>query len=71
MLGNQPIGAALLRRAGRPNVAIVAGAAKLATLEHLFVDTGDEALDRSLAGYWRVRTGPRRDAVMRVSAGGA
>lgn len=69
--GNQPIGAALLRQSGKADVTIIGGAAKLAALGHLFVDTGDEALDQNLAGYWRVRTGPRRDTVMRVSAGEA
>jgi predicted polyphosphate/ATP-dependent NAD kinase len=68
--GNQPIGPEAIRRAGRAGLIIAAGAEKLATLAEprLLVDTGDPALDATLAGHVRVRTGPRQWVLMRLSA---
>jgi predicted polyphosphate/ATP-dependent NAD kinase len=68
--GNQQIGAALLRRVGRDNVAIVTGQRKLTDLDPpcLRVDTGDPTVDRMLSGYMQVRTAPGRSMVMRVAA---
>lgn len=66
--GNQPIGPAVIARAGRGGMTIMAGRGKLALLPEmrLFVDSGDAALDRALAGHVRVVTGPRETAIMRL-----
>jgi predicted polyphosphate/ATP-dependent NAD kinase len=68
--GNQQIGPEVLRRVGRAGVVIVATPEKLASLQGrpLRTDTGDAALDLALAGYVRVITGYRREAVYPVSA---
>jgi predicted polyphosphate/ATP-dependent NAD kinase len=67
--GNQPIGADALRAVGREGLRIVASAAKLAALpdNRLWVDSGDPALDRALEGYVPVRTGGRRETMMRLT----
>ena len=66
--GNQQIGSDAIRRAWPDDVTIISGAAKLAALPHgcLHADTGDPALDESVKGYVRVRTGPRRKAIIKV-----
>lgn len=66
--GDQPIGPAVVARAGREGLVILAGPEKLAALKGapLLVDTGDPALDRALAGWIRVHTGPGRVAMMRL-----
>ncbi len=63
--GNQQIGPEVLRRVGRAGVLIAATPEKLASLQGrpLCADTGDAALDAALAGYVRVITGYRREAV--------
>jgi predicted polyphosphate/ATP-dependent NAD kinase len=68
--GNQPIGPEIVRRAGRDGIAILAGRSKLALLPDpwLLVDTGDPDLDRDLAGYARVVTGPGETCMMRLVA---
>jgi predicted polyphosphate/ATP-dependent NAD kinase len=68
--GNQQISPDVLRAVGRGNVTIVTGARKLALLDPavLRVDTGDGETDAMLAGYWPVRTAPRRTTMMRVAA---
>lgn len=68
--GNQQIAPALIRRAGRAGLVILAEEAKLAALPRpvLRVDTGDAALDRELAGHLRVVTGPGRMLLMRIGA---
>ncbi|MFO1150529.1 MAG: NAD(+)/NADH kinase [Alsobacter sp.] len=68
--GNQPIGPEIVRRAGRGGLTILAGRSKLALLPDpwLLVDTGDPDLDRELAGYHRVVTGPGETCIMRVVA---
>lgn len=68
--GNQPIGAEAIRRAWPDRVIVLAGAAKLAALAapRLHVDTGDPCLDRALAGFCRVRTGPRQSTLMRLES---
>jgi predicted polyphosphate/ATP-dependent NAD kinase len=63
--GNQQLSPAVLRRIR--DLTIVAGADKLARLERLRVDTGDDALDLQLSGYTRVHTAPGRTTVMKVS----
>jgi predicted polyphosphate/ATP-dependent NAD kinase len=70
--GNQELSPAVIRRAGRPGITIIASQQKLLVLpdKRLLVDTGDPQLDRSLAGYWRVVVGPKEDMVMRIEAPG-
>jgi len=68
--GNQPISPEVLRRIGRDDVTIIATPKKLnrLTARPLLVDTGDEAVDRSLAGHARVLCGPDDVRVVRVAA---
>lgn len=67
--GNQQIAPALIRRAGREGLIVLATEDKLAALAQprLWVDTGDPDLDRELCGFLRVRTGRGREMVMRVA----
>lgn len=69
--GNQQISAHLISRAGRDGLIILATEAKLIALPRpcLLVDTGDPALNQSLAGFVRVRTGRGRETMMRIAAG--
>jgi predicted polyphosphate/ATP-dependent NAD kinase len=57
--GNQQISPAVIRAVGTRNVIVIATQAKLLALqgEPLHVDTGDEELDRVLAGWTKVVTG--------------
>ena len=68
--GNQELSPAVIRLAGRDAITILASEQKLLALEdrRLLVDTGDLALDRELAGYWRVVVGPQEDMVMKMAA---
>jgi predicted polyphosphate/ATP-dependent NAD kinase len=68
--GNHELSPAVIRLAGRHAITILASEQKLLALEdrRLLVDTGDLALDRELAGYWRVVVGPQEDMVMKVAA---
>lgn len=68
--GNQQLSPAVLRRIGRDNIMVVAGAQKLALLDPacLHVDTGEAALDAALAGYIAVHTAPGRTAMLRIAA---
>lgn len=68
--GNQQISAAVVRRAGREGLTVLASEEKLASLSAptLFVDTGDPGLDASLAGFLRVQTDRGRFMMMRVVA---
>ncbi|TCO77117.1 putative polyphosphate/ATP-dependent NAD kinase [Chromatocurvus halotolerans] len=66
--GNQQISARVLARVGRQNIDVVSSAAKLASLPGgvLRVDTGDPAVNASLAGYLPVLTGSARQTLCRV-----
>jgi predicted polyphosphate/ATP-dependent NAD kinase len=72
--GNQQIGARVVRAVGALNgsghLMVVATTAKIAALggRPLLVDTGDPALDRDLAGYVRVVTGPAEATIYPVAA---
>ena len=68
--GNQQITPALIRQAGPGGLIVLASENKLAALAQprLWVDTGDPALDRSLAGFQRVKTGRGRETMMRIGA---
>jgi len=67
--GNQPLSAAIVRAAGKDGLIVLASQEKLSSLDggRLFADTGDPEADRLLSGFLRVRTGPGRLALMRVS----
>ena len=71
--GNQPLSPRVIRAVGLDNVVIVASAGKLAALpgSRLLVDTGDDELDRALAGYRAVITGANSQAICRVCAADA
>ena len=58
--GNQQLSPPSCAASGREKIEIIAGADKLAALDPpvLRVDLGDEAAERLLAGYRRVRVGP-------------
>ncbi len=66
--GNQQISPAIVRRAGREGLCVLATEDKLAALSspHLWVDTGDAELDAELAGFLRVQTGAARFTMMRI-----
>ena len=66
--GNQQISARIMRQIGRDKLIVLAGADKLAALPagRLLVDSGDEALDQSLAGHVAVRIAPRRQMMMQL-----
>ena len=66
--GNQQLSPALVRRATRDGLTVLAAADKLAALPggRLLVDSGDPELDTLLAGHLAVRTGVRRTMLMLV-----
>lgn len=67
--GNQQLSVPVLRSLGRDNITIVATAGKIVALggAGLLVDTGDETLDRELAGWHRVITGPNQSTMYRIA----
>jgi predicted polyphosphate/ATP-dependent NAD kinase len=70
--GNQQLSPRILNQLGRESLRVLASADKLAGLAggRLYVDTGDEATDRMLAGYLPVITGPRQRIMFEVAAAG-
>ena len=66
--GNQPITADILRIVGVENVIVVASRSKIESLHprRLFVDTGDDEIDKRLRGYVRVFSGYREELVVKV-----
>jgi predicted polyphosphate/ATP-dependent NAD kinase len=66
--GSQQISAEVLRRVGVQNLIIVSTPHKLAELEYLLVYTGDESLDKALAGRKQVVTGYRIAQLKEVKA---
>ncbi len=68
--GNQQISAEVIRAVRKERIVVVASLGKLLLLERkcLLVDTSDDDLDRSLAGYISVVTGAGRRTMMRVLA---
>lgn len=68
--GNQEISPAVIRRAGKAGITVIAAQEKLLALtdKRLLVDTGDTELDQELAGFWRIVVGPDEEMVMRIAA---
>jgi len=68
--GNQQISSAVIRRIRRSDIIVVASMDKLLQLSprSVHVDTGDEALDATLAGHLPVRTAPDRSILFRVES---
>lgn len=66
--GNQQLTPEVIRAVGRKNIVILATKEKLFQLrgQPLLVDTGDETLDASLSGYYRVITSYHETAICRV-----
>lgn len=69
--GNQQISRALIAKAGREGLIVLAGENKLAELSShiLAVDTGDPELDAKLHGFVRVHTGHARFTLLRLHSG--
>jgi predicted polyphosphate/ATP-dependent NAD kinase len=68
--GNQQISPRVIGRVGTDHIRVIATREKISALggRPLLVDTGDPALDASLAGYIRVVVGYNDEVVMRVGA---
>jgi len=68
--GNQQLSAPVIERVGRERILVVATEAKIAGLggRPLRVDTGDSAVDASLAGYTRVVVDYNREIVYPVAS---
>ena len=68
--GNQQISPEVIRRIGQQNIIGLASIEKIATLpDHsLFADTGDDGLDRELAGYVRVQVSAANQILMPLNA---
>src|SRR5690606_14465965 len=66
--GNQQLTPAIIRRAGRSGIQIIATNDKLRALEGrpLLLDTNDAALDQQLAGLYPVITGYRQRMMVPV-----
>ena len=68
--GNQQISAPVIRAVGKENIVIVTTINKIFALQGkpLLVDTGDDKIDRLLAGYVRVLTGPDESTMLRIAS---
>lgn len=67
--GNQQISAKVLRRVGKENIIAAASPDKMLSFlgKSLYIDTGDEEVNRYLTGYMRVVVGYGEYVVMKVS----
>ena len=66
--GNLQFTPEIIRGVGRKRITIVAAERKVEALQELLVDTGDPALDRELAGHWRVLCGYRWNVLLPMRA---
>ena len=68
--GNLQVTPEVIRSVGKAHITVLAAEGKVEKLKELLVDTGDPALDRELAGHWRVLCGYRWSVLlpMRVYA---
>jgi predicted polyphosphate/ATP-dependent NAD kinase len=66
--GNQQLSPAVIRGIGLDHLWIVAAASKIFALadQRLFVDSGDEDLDRALRGYRKIIVGYQETLVCQV-----
>jgi len=66
--GNQQISPEVIKKVGEGNIIVVSTAGKIHSLggRPLWVDTGDQKVDRMLSGYVRVVTGYNEQIVYRV-----
>jgi predicted polyphosphate/ATP-dependent NAD kinase len=67
--GNQQLSPEVIRRVGKDNTVVVSTKSKILALRGrpILVDTGDEALDQQLSGFWRIRTGYGTSIVYRIA----
>lgn len=67
--GNQQISADVIRKVGKENIIVAASRDKMLSFfgKILYVDTGDEEVNRYLTGYMRVIVGYGEYAVIKVS----
>jgi predicted polyphosphate/ATP-dependent NAD kinase len=66
--GNLQLTPEVIRAVGKKRITVVAGERKVEALQELLVDTGDPALDRELAGHWRVLCGYRWSVLLPMRA---
>jgi len=66
--GNQQLSAAVLKIVGKENIKLIATKQKLAGLpqKRLYVDTGDDAVNKLLSGYIRVVVGYQYEVLMTI-----
>lgn len=67
--GNQQISARVINRVGKENIIIAASKDKMLSLfgKELFVDTGDEATNKMLRGYYKVVVGYEDSVMFKVT----
>ena len=67
--GNQQISASVIGEVGRENIIVAASKNKMLSLfgRPLYVDTGDEKVNRTLRGYIRVVVGYGESVMAKVS----
>jgi len=66
--GNLQLTPATIRAFGKDRITVVAAEEKVAALDELYAETGDPALDRELAGHWRVLCGYRFHVLLPMRA---